>query len=201
MDARKGITFSLAQAWTSNKEKRPFRDRYFLGKPIPPNPAMAFGSHIHNLIQHEPDHPLIAHVPKYTNRDHEYEIDLYGVRVVAHIDGLEPSPLLGLDYKTSEVPWTQEDADKWKQGAVYDMIVEELYGAPCERWDVVNLLTRRVMKDVTFEGHVISTEEAYELTGEVRVLERKVSKEERYRAKEYLLGAYWEIKNDWGKNV
>ena len=197
------ITYSYANLWYSNPKG--FRARYYRNEESPINPAYIFGSQISDLIKNEPNHPLFVNLPKYSAIDEEYNTILGDVPFVFHPDMFEPSTFAFREIKTGmrtssgKPSWTQEKVDKHMQLDCYSLGIEMVFGRVNELCHLDWLVKDKLAPVVIPSGTKAKMSNAGQIVfnGEVISFERVISSMERYRAKEWLVQAFHEIKADF----
>jgi len=137
--------------------------------------------------------------------DEEYTVMLGDVRFVFHPDMFEPFTFSFREIKTGMqisggVPsWTQEKVNNHMQLDCYSLGIESLFGQVNELchldWLVKVRRDSSVLPSKTKAALGVEGEIAFE--GEVITFERVISSAERYRAKEWLLQAFYEILADF----
>lgn len=192
------ITYSYANAWHSNKDA--FRRKYYLGEHPPYVAAFAYGSEISDLIKNDPTNPLFKDLPIYSSIDDEYETMLGGVPFIFHPDLFEPSTFSFREVKTGmrtssgKPSWTPEKVKKHMQLDCYSLGIETLFGQVNDLchldWLVKDKTIIEIIDGITCDGSAL-------FNGEVISFERVITSSERYKAKEWLLQAFYEIKSDF----
>lgn len=201
------ISYSLADMWYRNPAG--FRAKYYWGKPSYSNPAFEYGSIISDMIKNDPENPLLNNVIKYPMRDEEYWTDISGVPFVFHPDTFHPDTFSFREYKTTtfdikhnKLPWDDKKVKRHIQLDCYSLGIETLFGKVNNVCHLDCLIKEK--KQLTDQEKSLSAMTGKEpppalFTGQVITFERNITDLERYRAKEWLLQAFYEIKNDYEK--
>lgn len=192
------ITYSYANAWYSNKDA--FRRKYYLGEHPPYVAAFAYGSEISDLIKNDPANPLFKDLPIYSSIDDEYETMLGDVPFIFHPDLFEPSTFSFREVKTGmrtssgKPSWTIEKVKKHMQLDCYSLGIETLFGQVNDLCHLDWLVKDKSIVQIV-DGH--SCDGPALFNGEVISFERVITASERYKAKEWLLQAFYEIRDDF----
>jgi hypothetical protein len=196
------ISYSAADLWYKNPSM--FRAKYYYPCSFGmSSPQTDYGKYIADLIKDDPDHPLVAHIPKYEIRDEGFTIDISGVPVLMYPDSLS---IIGkpriYEYKTGVDPWTQEKADEHMQTKLYSLGVKEKYG---DVDDLLHLLWLPTVMEshpetirINGREYVSSFDEPH-MTGEIVTFPVVVSEMERFRARQWIIQAAHEIQADYKK--
>lgn len=194
------LSYSAATCWYDNKPL--FRAKYYgpHGAKIS-SVQMDYGGEIAEMIKNDPENPLVAHIPKYEIRDEGFTVDISGVPVLMYPDSLSTigTPRL-YEYKTGVDEWTQKKVDNHMQLKLYSLGIKEKYGSVEDLCHLLWLVTK--MEPVT-DGLKINgrqygvTIDLPCMTGEVITFPCVVSDLERYRAREWICQAAFEISADY----
>lgn len=195
------ISYSAATLWYSNKSA--FRTKYYtpgIGEGIS-SPQMDFGKELADMIKDDPENPIVAHIPKYEIRDVGFTVSISDVPVLMFPDTLSIIDIPKFrEYKSGMEPWDQKRVDNHMQLKLYSLGIKEQYGAAEDLCYLDWLPT--VMEDVT-DGIKINgkqygvTIQVPRLTGELISFPCVVSEIERFRARQWIVGAAHEISNDY----
>jgi hypothetical protein len=192
------ITYSYANAWYSNKDA--FRRKYYKGETPAYVAAFAYGSEISDLIKNDPTNPIFKDLPIYSAIDEEYECMLGDVPFVFHPDAFEPATFSFREYKTGlrsssgKPSWNLAKVKKHMQLDCYSLGIETLFGQVNELahldWLVKDKTQIEIIDGIMTDGPAL-------FNGEVISFERVITPMERYKAKEWLLQAFYEIQADF----
>jgi hypothetical protein len=210
---RSYISYSAASLWYQNESA--FRTKYYtpgVGGGLS-SVQMDYGKEIAEMLENDPENPLVAKIPKYQIRDKEFTVDISGVPVKVIPDTLDLTPVPRLrEYKTGawefnektkkfDIPaWTQKKVDDWMQVKLYSLGVKIKYGFVDDLAHLDWLPT--VMEDV-IDGLKINgkqygvTIQVPRLTGEIFSFPCVVTEMERFRARQWIVAAAHEISNDY----
>ena len=194
------LSFSAAKRWYDNK--RLFRSKYYTqGGAHIGSVQMDYGSEVATMIKDDPENPVVAHIPKYEIRDVGFTVSISGVPVLMYPDSLS---LIGTpkfyEYKSGVDPWTQKLVDNHMQLKLYSLGIKEQYGAVEDLCHLFWLPT--AMEDAT-DGLRINGKQygvaiqVPRLTGEIISFPCIVAEMERFRARQWITQAAYEISADF----
>jgi hypothetical protein len=198
------LSYSAVSLWRSSPAA--FRARYYRNEPsLEVSPQLEYGKYIADLIKDTPEHPLVAHVPKYLIRDEGFTVEIDGVPLLCYPDSLDLATYSIYEYKTgewkSDAPaWTQEDVNNWMQLKLYSLAVKTKYGSVNDTAHLIWLHTRMVehVDPILIHGKRYDVSiHLPELTGDITTFETVITDTERYRAREWFVGAAHEIAEDY----
>src|SRR5574343_114539 len=114
------------------KNKPAYREKDYFGASSFSNKETRFGSKIHKLIETEPDHPWIRHIPRFDTPEYAIDIEIDGIRVKGQIDSFCSKSGNFREYKNGhttskgEVPWNDLKVRKLDQLPWYAMLLDNL---------------------------------------------------------------------------
>lgn len=198
------LSYSAATCWYDNKPL--FRAKYYEPRGAKVSSVqMDYGAEVAEMIKNDPKNPLVAHIPKYEIRDEGFTVDVSGVPVLMYPDSLS---IIGtpkfFEYKTCVKPWTQQEVDDHMQLKLYSLGIKEQYGSVENLCHLFCLMTK--MEPVT-DGLKINgrqygvTIDLPRMTGEVITFPCVVGEVERYRAREWICQAAFEISADYQNHL
>lgn len=120
------LSSSAMDLW--EKDKPEFRERYYLGKKPPQTIYTRFGSEVHDKLY--TNHPDVAFVPRFGEREHCVQVYIEGVPILGYIDEVSfvDADVYFDDTKTGLHPWTDSKVRKHEQLTFYATILQAKYG-------------------------------------------------------------------------
>src|SRR5574343_777382 len=171
------------------KNKPAYREKDYFGASSFSNKETRFGSKIHKLIETEPDHPWIRHIPRFETPEYAIDIEIDGIRVKGQIYSFCSKSGNFRDYKSGhttskgEVPWNDLKVRKLDQLPWYAMLLDNLpnnyytgYRTAYLDW----IDTEQYTPKEEFGGVVIQgVDQELRLTGRIKTFPRQIAKYER----------------------
>jgi hypothetical protein len=191
------LSYSAASLWYSSKSA--YRSRYYYNAPSISSVQTDYGKEVADLLK--ADDPSVAHVPKLPIRDEGFTVDISGVPVLMYPDSLSIDGIPSfLEYKSGVDAWTQENVDNHMQLKLYSLGIKEKYGAVNDICKLLWLVTEMV--DLTDPIYVNgkryeTTIQVPRMTGEINIFETVINDMERFRARQWIVGAAAEISADY----
>ena len=141
---------------TSTSGKRVYIDRFFLGNDNLNTKAIQFGSYIMELMEFEPEHPLVADIPRHPHIEYDLNCMVGDVPINTHPDSVDIDNTLGVyEYKTAleHRAWNSRMVYKQKQISFYQMCIRELKGEwnPQDNF-IVEIPTKRIATETDENG-------------------------------------------------
>jgi len=171
---------------------------------------MEYGSEIADLLEKQPDHPTVAHIPKYNIRDQGFTVDIDGVTLLMYPDTLSlqnfpVKPPKFAEYKTGEwvennPAWTQKKADEHIQLKLYSLGLKLKYHAVddlCHLYWLVTNMVEHTDPITIFGKQYEATIELPRLTQTIIPFEVNVTEIERFKARQWFVQAVHEVANDY----
>ncbi len=194
------ISFSAAKCWYENKPL--YRSKYYTpGGVYASSPQLDYGKEVADLMELNPDHLTVAHIPRYEIRDVEFRVEISGVQVLAKPDSLS---LIGtpkfFEYKTASKPWTQEEVDASYQLKLYSLCIKEKYGSVQDECTLFCMPTIMIdeIQEMKINGRPYKVAfQVPRMTGEVIAFPTVVTEMERFRARQWIVTAAHEISADY----
>ncbi len=184
-------SYSSWKLWKTNKEA--YRERYYRNGKSFETIETIFGHKGHKFLEESEE-----------NREKSIEVMIEDLKVIGHIDWLDPEKLRFLDDKfshrdkTGKVPWDSVKVRKHEQLPFYSMLIKHKFGRVdnvCHlRWHETAFKEKTIM----FNGHELkSKSRELQLTGKVKKFRRVIWQWERDRIKKDLLETAKEIHEDY----
>lgn len=145
--------FHWSDYTTYKTSKATYFKRFFDGQDNLRTKAVQFGSEFMRLMEHEPEHPLIADIPRHPYIEYDLECMLGGiVPILTHPDSIDIDNTLGIyEYKTAlgHTAWNSRMVYKQQQISFYQTCVREVKGVyNAEDNFIVEIRTERKSQDV-----------------------------------------------------
>ena len=138
--------------WNGGRGKDTYVKRFFLGQDNLNSKAIQFGSYVMELLEHNPEHELVADLPRHPYVEYDLECMLGGeIPIETHPDSIDIDNTLGIyEYKTALThrSWNSRMVYKQQQISFYQMCVRELKGEfnPNDNY-IVEIPTVRVAEE------------------------------------------------------
>lgn len=195
------LSHSQCVLWERNKEA--YRAKYYYGAESFSNKETHFGSKIHKLLETEPDHPWIRHIPRFDTPEYAIDIIIDGVRVKGQIDAYCSKSGNFRDYKTGHAdkkgnpPWNDLKVRKHDQLAWYAMLLDHAnpYGNAGYRTAYIDWIETEYTEEVKEGPLVIDSE--LRLTGKFKTFPRQIAKYERELQQARLVEVAKQIDEDY----
>lgn len=195
------LSYSAASLWYASKSA--YRSRYYYNAPGMSSVQTDYGKEVADMIKDDPTNPVVSHIPKYPIRDEGFTVDISGVPVLMYPDTLSLDGIPSFrEYKTSAVKdgWTQRKVNEHMQLKLYSLGIKEKYGAVnnlCHLdWLVTEMLD--ITNPILINGKQYETTiQVPKMTGQVITFPCVVTDIERFRARQWIVGAAAEIEADY----
>lgn len=188
------LSYSAAMLFL--KDKQAYRDRYYLNKPGFTSIFTVFGKGFAERL--ERNDPTLAHIEKYSKPEYDIKCEIDGVPIRGFIDSYDPEKKAFLEYKTSITDmWCEESVKKHLQLDFYSMVIEYLFGEVQEECKLIWIGTQWKNNIIEYRGHKFQGAKELELTGQVEVFPRVVTKEERLAVRQLFAKIAQEISDDY----
>lgn len=202
------LSHSQVTLWEKNKDA--YRVKYYYGGESFSNKETHFGSKIHKLLETEPDHPWIRHIPRFDTPEYAIDIVIDGIRVKGQIDAYCSKSGNFRDYKTGHAdkkgnpPWNDLKVRKHDQLAWYAMLLDHAqpYGNNGYRTAYIDWIETEKEIGIGYDG-----DEEYEtvlgmkLTGNFKTFPRQIAKYERELQQVRLVTVAREISIDYSAEM
>lgn len=200
---RDHLSYSAASLWYSSKSA--FRKKYYENHRGFSSDATDYGKEIAEMLKNDPENPIVAHIPKYNLRDEGFVVNIDGIPVLMFPDSLDDKTFSIREYKTGEwidgkPAWTQPKADAAMQIKLYSLGVKLKYGQVNNLAHLDWLITREIkyLDQIKIGGKMYEVPiEQFQLTGEIKTFSVNVTDIERFRARQWILQAAYEISADY----
>lgn len=201
---REYLSYSAISLW--QKDKRAFRDKYYLNRDIPETPYMIFGKKIAKLLESDEykKDPVLSKIPKFGKAEHQIKTVVEGIPILAYIDRFSIHARAFKEYKTGilspmgDVPWDQVKVEKHDQLPFYSFLIKQVFGYVREKCELVWMETRwKQKKEMVMGYEVLGDSRELELTGRFEVFTRAIKPWEHKRIREMIVRAAEEITIDY----
>jgi len=188
------LSFSQIDLWLKAKET--YRKKYYGGVKFATTAAMEFGNKV--TLAMAANEPWTAFIPRYPRFEREIFIEIEGIPIKAAIDSIRDDINQFCEYKTGKTVWTQNKVNKHCQLDLYSLLLEEEDGFVTDECYLIRIGADTVNKtvmmgDIELEGE--STER--QLTGEIDIFPRIITKGERQAMRELVVRVGREIEEDY----
>lgn len=197
---RPHFSYSQFDLWRKNPSQ--YRARYYLNQKLPETPEIIFGRHVARLLE---DGRRLRKIKRYSKAEHQLDVDIIGVPIMAYLDSFDPIGKRFKEFKTGHYradgspPWNNILVRRHDQLPFYSLMIELQYGEVENLCELVWLETRFKREQIEFDGHILGSEgRRLELTGSYQVFQRIIRKWERQAMKRNIIKVIKEISEDYG---
>lgn len=188
------LSFTQYDMWERSKPS--YRKSYYAKERFTGNMYTEFGNKVTLAMARGEE--WVKFIPRFSTFEREFIIDVDGIPFKGSIDNMDLNIGAFCEQKTVMTKWTDNKVQKHKQFDFYSLAIEILDGKVQDLAYFVDVRTRLNKGTVMFNGIELDggTGEL-ELTGEVNVIERIVTHEQRQQAYRDIVRVGREIEEDF----
>jgi len=188
------MSHSQIELWLSSPTS--YRKTYYGGQRFTGNIYTEFGNKV--TLAMENNEAWVAFIPRFPVFERKFIVDIDGIPFKGSIDNFDPNTGAFAEQKTVNKRWSDNKIQKHRQFDRYSLAIELMDGYVQDEAYFVDVRTAINKKKIMFDGHELEggTDEIH-LTGEVNVIKRIVTKEDRQRAYEEIVRVGREIEEDF----
>lgn len=190
------LSHSQMECWIKSKNKDTYRKQYYGGQRFSGNQYTEFGNKV--TLAMERGEEWVAFIPRFPVFERKFIVDIDGIPFKGSIDNFDPATGAFSEQKTVNKKWSDNKIKTHKQFDRYSLAIELLDGRVQDLAYFVDVRTTLNKKTVVFNGiELEGGSDEIELTGEVNVIERIVTAEDRRKAYEEIVRVGREIEEDY----
>lgn len=190
------LSHSQIECWLNSKNKDTYRKQYYGGQRFSGNVYTEFGNKVTLAMENNED--WVSFIPRFPVFERKFIVDIDGIPFKGSIDQFDPATGAFAEQKTVNKKWSDNKIKNHKQFDRYSLAIELMDGYVRDLALFIDVRTALKKKTTMFNGiELESDENEITLTGEVNVIERIITAEDRRAAYEEIVRVGREIEEDF----
>lgn len=188
------LSHSQIDLWLSSKPA--YRKAYYGGQRFSGNMYTEFGNTVTLAMANNEE--WVAFIPRFPIFERNFIVDIDGIPFKGSIDQFDPETHAFAEQKTVNKKWSDNKIKNHKQFDRYSLAIELMDGYVRDLALFIDVRTELKKKTIMFNGiELEGGNDEITLTGEVNVIERIVTAEDRRAAYEEIVRVGREIEEDY----